>query len=262
MLIELRIAACAAMLVIAAVIDIKKREIPDKIWLGFGALGVALMIIEFALPSLFIETTQFKIMPNGSAEETTIPPATKLFGYLLGIGIIVPIAYGIYKTSLFGGADSKALIAIAVLLPAYDGMMFKLHGFSAMTVLTNALIASMSYVIYNVLKNAVEIARGRRIFEGFEESRSRKALAFTMGFRSSSEKGYLFAMEGEDEAGKRKFVFNPAEYDDFVSVSGNKSLVWVTHAMPFIVYLAIGFGITIILGDLLAVIVRGIIGSY
>jgi len=259
MLIELRIAACAAMLVIAAIIDVKKREIPDKVWLGFGALGVALIIIEFALPSLFLETT-FTLVPSGSTAVTNTAPTMKLFSYLLGIAIIVPIAYGIYKTSLFGGADSKALIAIAVLLPAYDGMMFKLHGFTAMTVLTNALIVSMSYVVYNVLKNGVEIARGRRIFEGFEESRSRKALAFTMGYRSNSEKGYLFAMEGIDESGKRKFVFNPAEYDDFVSGSGKKNLVWVTHAMPFIVYLAIGFGITIILGDLLAVIIRGIVG--
>ena len=260
MLIELRIAACAAMLIIAAIIDVKKREIPDKVWLGFGAFGVALIIIEFVLPSLFLETTPFTIVPSGSTDVTNTQSIAKLLSYLLGIGIIVPIAYGIYKTSLFGGADSKALIAIAVLLPAYDGMMFKLHGFTAMTVLTNALIVSMSYVVYNVLKNAVEIVRGRRIFEGFEESRSRKALAFTMGFRSSSGKGYLFAMEGIDESGKRKFVFNPAEYDDFVSMSGKKNLVWVTHAMPFIVYLAIGFGITIVLGDLLAVIIRGIIG--
>jgi len=258
MLIEVRIAICAAMLILAAMIDWKKREIPDKIWVGFGAVGVTLIVIEFVFPTL-IPTNSLITSPSNSLEMDKAP-ISKLFNYLLGIGIILPIAYGIYKTSLFGGADSKALIAIAVLLPAYDGMLFKLHDFVAMTVLTNALIISMSYVLYNIAKNSLEIARGKRIFEGFEESASRKALAFTMGHRSTSEKGYLFAMEGYDGSGKHKFVFNPAQYDDFVVPTEKKDPLWVTSAMPFIVFLAVGFGITIFLGDLLAVLMSGAFG--
>jgi archaeal preflagellin peptidase FlaK len=272
---QAQIAACLSMLALAAVIDIKKREIPDKIWIGFGGFGAVLLILEII----------------SAPSESSLP-----FKYLLGIGIIAPIAYAIYKTSLFGGADSKALIAIAVLIPSLDSMPFKLHDLVALTVLSNALIISMSQVVYNSARNVISIARGVHIFEGMEhESTARKLLAFAMGYRSKSPKGYLFAMEGIDESGKRRFVFNPSKYDDFVSsetsapentdtleaatvlragkgnienddgigrgaadAGNNNESTWVTPALPFIVYIAIGLVITLTVGDLMAVVMQGL----
>lgn len=245
MLIELRIAACAAMLVIAAIIDIKKREIPDKIWVGFGSFGALLAVLEFT------------VNPDGLAGTL----ADNVFLYMLGIAIIAPIAYAIYKTGLFGGADSKALIAIAVLLPTYDFMLYKIHGFTVLTVLTNALIISMSQVIINSVRNSIAVARGVRIFEGMDEGPARKALAFAMGYRSTSAVGYLFPMEGIDESGKRKFAFNPARYDEFVQEPDDASTmpakgIWVTQALPFIVYIAIGFAVTLTIGDIFGLVIR------
>lgn len=255
LLIELRIIACAIMLVLAAVIDIRKREIPDKIWLGFGGLGAVLTILEFADP-------------------TGHPP---LFNYLLGVGIVAPIAYAVYKTGLFGGADSKALIAIALLFPWFnDGVLFKFHGFTALTVLTNALLISLSQLAFNAARNLIALARGRNIFEGIEEGAARKTIAFATGYRTSSSKGYLFPMEAVDESGRRRFVFNPARYEEFVvedpeaeyvsegqqnvlegtvSTSG----IWVTQALPFIVYLAIGFALAVTIGDLFGAIIQNVI---
>jgi Flp pilus assembly protein protease CpaA len=170
MLIELRIATCAAMLVAAAIIDVRKREIPDKIWVGFGGFGALLAAIDF--------TGLAGNNPDGSSNQTA------LFGYLLGIGLITPIGYAIYKTGLFGGADSKALIAIAVILPPLSGIIpFQIHGFTALTVLTNALIISMSQLVVNAGRNLVALAKGMPIFEGIEEGTARKALAFAMGQR-------------------------------------------------------------------------------
>ncbi len=254
MFIELRIAACAAMLIVAAVIDIRKREIPDKIWLGFGGFGLLLTALEFSIQQSL----------------------TPLFSYALGIGIITPIAFLVYKTGLFGGADSKALITIAILFPWFnEGIQFKIHDFTAFTVLTNALLISMSQLAFNAVRNLMALARGRRIFDGIEESATRKALAFATGYSTSSSSGYLFPMEMIDESGKRKFVFNPARYEEFLgedieqddqsgelltaSSTSQPREIWVTQALPFIVYLAIGFALAITVGDLLGAIIRNVI---
>lgn len=221
---EIRIAACAIMLLCASIIDLKKREISDRIWIGFGGFGILLTALE---------------LNGGSAN---------MLQYVLPVGITAPIAYGIYRTALFGGADAKALITISLLLPFYD-MTFKIHGITALTVLTNATILTLTQVIYNSVRNCIEIAKGRAIFEGFEESNARKALAFMMGFRTSSPKGFSFAMESS-EGGKRKFIFHPAKYDEFVA--SNSRGIWVTPALPFVVYMALGFTFMVIFGDLLA----------
>src|SRR5437867_8697945 len=155
MLLELRITACVAMLALAAIIDVKKREIPDKIWVGFGALGALIAILQF--------TSGPDDVLFGSPLGTSA-----LFSYLLAIGIMAPIGYAVYRTGLFGGADSKALICIAILLPTYDGMLFKIHGFTALTVLTNALIISMSQLVFNFARNLISLSKGITIFEGIE----------------------------------------------------------------------------------------------
>jgi archaeal preflagellin peptidase FlaK len=249
MLIELRLAACAAMLVVAAIIDIKKREIPDKIWLGFGGLGVVLATLEFS---------------NSSTSSSL------MFKYILGIGIVCPIAYSVYKTGLFGGADSKALIAIAILFPWFnEWALFKLHGFTALTVLSNALLVSMLQLAFNATRNLIALAQGRSIFEGIDESAGRKVLALATGYRTNSLSGYLFPMETIDKSGRRKFVFNPARYEEFVveqdvcdpiftySKSQEKGM-WVTQALPFILYLAVGFALTVTVGDLLGAIIQNV----
>ncbi|MFQ5941304.1 MAG: prepilin peptidase [Nitrososphaerales archaeon] len=229
-MLEIRLVACAVMLILASIIDLKKREISDKVWIGFGGFGLLLTAIEFSSDSI------------------------DLIQYGIGIGITGPIAYVIYRTGLFGGADAKALVAIAVLLPFYD-MPLKIHGLIAFTVLTNATILTFTHVIHNIVRNAIDLARGRSIYEGFEESGARKLLAFMMGFRSNAPKGYLFAMESS-EAGRRRFRFHPAAYDEYVSPDTRN--IWVTPALPFIVYMTFGFALMIILGDLLALVFTNI----
>jgi len=225
-LLEIRLVACSVMLIIASITDLRKREISDKVWMGFGGFGLLITAVELFADSI------------------------NLLQYGIGIAITAPIAYAIYRTGLFGGADAKALVAIAVLLPFYD-MPFKIHGLTAFTVLTNATILTFVHVIHNIIRNSIDLARGISLFEGFEESGARKALAFMMGFRSDAPKGYLFAMESS-EGGRRRFKFHPAQYNEYV-VSDRKN-IWVTPALPFIVYMALGFAIMIILGDMLALV--------
>ena len=229
-MLEIRLIACAVMLVLASVMDLKKREISDKIWISFAGLGLLITAIEFSSNSI------------------------NMFQYAFGIAITAPIAYGVYRSGLFGGADAKALVAIAVLVPFYD-LPFKIHGFTAFTVLTNATILTFAHVAHNVVRNAIDLGKGKPVFEGFEESGLRKTLAFFLGFRTAAPNGYLFAMESVSD-GKRRFNFHPGSYDDYVNA--NVKNLWVTPALPFIVYMALGFLFMIMFGDLLALILTNI----
>ena len=237
MYLELRIAACACMLAIASILDLKNREIPDKLWAIFGGLGALFFILE-------LSDSSSPLREGGSIPSFMIQ-------YTLGISLMSAIGYVTYRTGLFGGADPKALVAIAVIMPAFDST-FKLHDFTALAVLTNALIASMSGMIYNVIRNAISVRKGVSIYEGIAENKMRKALAFAVGFHTNSSGKFLFPMETYDEQGRKRFMFNPSSYDEFDA--GSKSR-WVTQALPFILYIGIGFAITVFIGDLFAIMV-------
>lgn len=224
------------MLAIASILDLKNREIPDKVWAIFGGLGVVIMILELNDSSSSFRQAGLNFFD---------------IQYALGMAIMSVIGYTSYKTGLFGGADPKALIVIAAVLPTFDSV-FKLHDFAALIVLSNALIVSMSGVVFNVVKNTISMTRGIPIFEGVSETGMKKALAFAVGFYSNSSGRFLFAMEERDDKGSKRFRFNPAGYDEFETETSNR---WVTPALPFILYIGIGFAIMFFLGDLIALLV-------
>jgi archaeal preflagellin peptidase FlaK len=235
MYLELRIAVCACMLAIASILDLRNREIPDRVWAIFGGMGIVVLILELSDSS------------SPSSQSGLTPFAIQ---YSIGIALMSVIGYLTYKTGLFGGADPKALVTIAVILPFFDSE-FKLHGFTALTVLSNALVISMSGLLYNAVRNTIAVARGIPIFEGIPENKIKKALAFAVGFYSNSSGRFLFAMEERDDKGRRRFRFNPADYGEFETDSGKR---WVTQALPFILYIGIGFIATLFVGDLLALL--------
>ena len=244
-MLEIRIGLCIAMLALAAIIDLRKREIPDKIWIGFGGAGLAVVVVEL-------------LSGNGDVASNAL--GAELFRYILDIGIISAAGYGIYRSGLVGGADSKALIVVAVLLFSFRAN-YSIHDLPALTVLTNAVMLSLGHLVYNAARNLADVMRGGRIFEGFEaEGGMRKALAVVTGFRTDSRRGFLFAMEEHDESGKKKFLFNPAAYGDFVN-SEKAGRIWVTQALPFIVYITLGFLTAVFYGDLMGTIIRSAIGA-
>jgi preflagellin peptidase FlaK len=241
MYLELRVVTCACMLAIASILDIKSREIPDKVWLIFGGFGAVLTALElFDTPAS--ARTAFSIH------------------YAVGISLVSAIGYTTYKAGLFGGADPKALVAIAIILPSYGSGLFAFHDFAAISIFSNALIASTTAMMYNIVRNSLAVARGIPIFEGVNEGKMKRALAFAVGFPSSSPGRYVFEMEAIDESGNRKFRFNPASYNDFApeeqQQENNKkrTRTWVTSALPFIVYIGIGFAINLVVGDLFALL--------
>lgn len=214
----LRIALALAMLGIACASDIKKREISDWIWVVFGA--IAAILIPFS--------------PNITDEL-----------FKIGIAMIVaPISIIIWRFGLFGGADAFALIVLAALVPSASLAQGTITPF---TTLTNAVLLSIIPMLVNVTRNAVLLAIKRDIFEGFNETKKKKIIAMFVGYRAANPK---FGFSIEQKQGKYKKLnlsLQHAEYAEFCT----KQDTWITPGIPYMIFIAAGFVIQLLYGDII-----------
>ncbi|MEM2919357.1 MAG: prepilin peptidase [Candidatus Nitrosocaldus sp.] len=233
--VELNAIVCLAMLVVASAMDVRKREISDKVWIISFIVGLTIIVVGLFADhnyALMLQQHQYIVR------------------YALSIGITAPLAYIAYRGWLFGGADAKALVVISVILPFYE-MRYSIHGIPALTILTNACMLTLVHILHNISRNTIAVIKGRDIFAGFEsETRFRKVLAFMIGFIAKRPRGYLFPIEESKDDGKRVFTLSPRAYSDYVHESSRD--IWVTPALPFIVYMTIGFLLMLYVGDVLA----------
>jgi preflagellin peptidase FlaK len=172
---------------------------------------------------------------------------------IASIALAAGVSFGIYRSGLFGGADMLAVITFAGIMPLYtvvpvvsldSASIF--HPFAPLIVLTNGVIFSVAQVLANLARNAAN--RGR-LFEGLQhEPTSRKIVAMFIGHRSANPK-YAFPIE-KVVRGKRTFDFGlmPAETAEYET----RKDVWVTTATPFLLFLAAGFVMMLVAGDILA----------
>jgi len=214
-----RIILAIGMLVIATFQDLKKREVHDILWIGFGAIAAILIFLEFDNLSFIINT-------------------------LISIAIVVPFAFFFWRMGFFGGADAFALMVLSGLAP-----LITLSGgqITPITTLTNAVILSLIMLIVNVFSNLRSIIDHEKIFEGFDESSSRKAIAFFMGTWSKNPR-YSFSLQKTDGQTKKfDFSLKHAENAEFCT----KQNTWVTPGVPFLIYITAGFLVQIFFGDIL-----------
>jgi preflagellin peptidase FlaK len=128
--------------------DVKTRRVPNVVWYPLAGLGAALLVWE-ALAH--------------------VPPADALDRlYLLRVGIslgfVVPLSYLFWRLGGFGGADAKALMALAVLLPVFPTYYLPTTtlpvvrttlGVFSMTVLTNTVLLGLCYPLALTVRNAL-----------------------------------------------------------------------------------------------------------
>ena len=214
----LRIILALAMLGIACASDIKKREISDIIWIVFGA--IAAILIPF----------------SGNIIEEL---------FKIGIAMIVaPIAIIIWRVGLFGGADAFALIVLAGLVPNVSLSQGTITPF---TTLTNAVLLSIIPMLVNVTRNTILLASKHDIFEGFNESKKKKMFAMFVGYRAANPK---FGFSIEQKQGKYKklnLTLQHAEYAEFCT----KKDTWITPGIPYMIFIAVGFVIQLVYGDII-----------
>ncbi|AJM93215.1 A24 family peptidase C-terminal domain-containing protein [Nitrosopumilus piranensis] len=212
-----RILVALVMLVLASTLDLWKREIHDIFWIPFGIAAVVFVFIDDPLNNLVA----------------------------VGISlIVVPILFAMWRIGFLGGAD---FIGIAVLQTLVPFSIFSDNIVTPFTVLSNAALFSSSIFVVNLARNLIALSRNHNIFDGFNETKSRKILAMLFGHRAKNPK-FSFSIEDEHMGAKMfSFSLHHAEKTEYCT----KKDTWVSTGIPFIVFITIGFIAQIFLGDII-----------
>ena len=215
---HIRILLALVMLSSATIIDIRKREISDIMWIVFGAISGILLFFE---PDL-IEAA---------------------FG--VGFSLIVaPLVLILWRFGLFGGADALGLIVLSALAPMATLSDSAISPFS---ILVNSALLSVSPMIINFIRNSVLILRNKDIFYDFDETQSKKIFAMFLGYRSKNPK-YSFSLE--TQVGKKKKLNIALHHSDTAEYCTTPD-TWVTPGLPFMIFILGGFIIQLLFGDVI-----------
>lgn len=140
----------------AALRDIRTRRVPNWVWYVLGGLGVVLLVADLV-----------RLAPFGDSFGRF-----ELIRISLSLGVVIPLAYGFWRLGGFGGADAKALMALAVLFPTYPAYyppptLFgvdlppvlpaepTLVGVFSLTVLTNTVLVGVLFPLALTVRNAL-----------------------------------------------------------------------------------------------------------
>ncbi len=218
------------MLLLVSFLDLRYREIPDKIWIPFGSLGLVFILLDAT-------------SPNGSFSPFLIA---------LSVGLTGAIAFGTYYLGFYGGADAKALLTLSIIMPLFPTES-SFHPFTALATLSNSLLLTLSVPAFMFVRNLLSLARRRKIFLGFEqEGLLSKIIVMFLGYRARRANGFVFRLEKELN-GSKKFDFAINRVDDEYA-RGND--LWVTPGLPLLVFITVGFFFLFFVGDLIFLIIR------
>jgi len=209
----------------ASYTDIKTRRASNILWIIMGVIGAILLIIQYF-------TTGFE----------------NLY-YLLFIPIMIGLVYVLFQLRLiFGGADAKALMAIAILvpiepaigqIPVWKGGVMPFSWSIFANSLVVFILIPISLFIYNITKKNIQFPFA---FIGYK-----------MSVQKAKEK-FVWPLE-KLENGKRKFIFMPKDFDAQEELAefekNNITEIWVTPKIPFMIPLLFGFILAFIFGDIL-----------
>jgi len=217
-IIHIRILLALVMLSSATIIDIRKREVSDLMWIIFGVIAGILIFFE----------------PN-------------LIEAAFGVGfslIVAPLVLILWRFGLFGGADALGLIVLAALAPMATLSDSAISPFS---ILVNSALLSVSPMILYFIRNSILILRNQDIFHDFEETKSKKIFAMFLGFRSKNPK-YSFSLERQ--VGKKKRLNIALHHSDTAEYCTTPD-TWVTPGLPFMIFILGGFIIQLLFGDVI-----------
>ena len=257
-----------AFLLYASWSDYKTREVSNRVWMLFAPSALLLSIVELLLYE---------------------PSRLSLFG--LSFGVTVVIAFILFYSGGFGGADSKALMCIALALPFAPTTLFTpilalgvsplAQNIFPLTIFSNSvLVAAFSGVALLFYNLFWRIKTGKKVFEGTLASEPfwKKVLVLITGYRVSvaklQAKWHIYPMEditeenGEDPA-KRKLVVVPKDEgrDEIVArlskaVDAGKidANVWATPGLPMLIFVTVGLIIALLFGDIVWLLVSFALG--
>ena len=122
----------------AAIRDIRTRRLPNRIWPPLYAFGALLLVWESA-----------RLWPFAGLDGRLF-----LVQAAISLLFVAPLGYAFWYLGAFGGADAKALIALAVLFPTFPAyevagatlpLVETQIGVFSLTVLTNTVLLALAY---------------------------------------------------------------------------------------------------------------------
>jgi len=227
----LRLIIGTLLLTYASYTDAKTRRAPNILWIIMAVVGVVLLSIQY-LDGGFLN-----------------------IWYLFFIPAMIALMYLFFQMRLlFGGADAKALMALAILVPIQPILLndqlpvWTSFMPGSWIIFANAvilfLLIPISLLLYNIGK------------------RNLKFPHCLLGYVSTVEKAkqkYVWPLE-KIKDGKRKLMYMPKTFDVDEELAAFEkqgiSEIWVTPKIPFMIPLLIGFIVSFFLGDLLLQLVR------
>lgn len=236
----IRLFVGVSLLGFASYTDWRWRRAPNVLWTIMAVIGVLLLAMEAALDWRGLLAR---------------------WPYLAGALVLIALVYALWCFGLIaGGADAKALMAIAILLPfpitLADGvppLASPLPG--GFTVLGNSLIAFMlvpvSFLVWNVAHGDL---RPPHLFLGMKTR------------AADVRRGHQWPMEVVDETGTRHtklFASRMSDQDIDATFARVQALgderVWVSPKIPFMIPILAGFILAFLAGDLLLGVMQAIV---
>jgi preflagellin peptidase FlaK len=221
----LRLIVGISILGYASYTDIKTRRASNILWIIMGIIGAILLIIQYF----------------------TVPFQNIMV--LIFIPIMIGLVYVLFQMRLlFGGADAKAIMAIAILLPLQPIInQFPIWGQSYMPaswiVFSNSLIIFLFIPIFLLIYNLTQ--RNIKLPHAF--------LGYKMKLQKAREK-FVWPLE-KIQDGKTKLIIRPKEFDAEEEFNEFEKQgiteIWVTPKIPFMIPLLVGFICSFIFGDIL-----------
>lgn len=240
----IRIALCAVMLVYSSIMDLRSREVSNWTWVAFAPIGAILDIYE----TLYLKITD---------------PVLYL---IVPVSLSAVLAFAFFYLGLYGGADAKAFITVAILVPYHPHLITPYLGtFSPvypLTVFTDSAIMAGLFALLLLVRN---IAWGLRtkneMFKGLEKEPLWKkglVLLSCIKVEAGNLKGppYEYPAEVIADSG-RKLRLMPNTNDDEAATAMFKQLVeevglkevWVSPTLPFLLFISLGFFSSLLFGD-------------
>jgi len=264
-----RITLSLVVLFYASWSDYKTREVSNRVWTIYAPIALLLSITEILLYEQDI--------------------LLKLALYGLSFGVTAIFAIALFYSGGFGGADSKALMCIALALPFSTQMLFTplipsgvsplSQNLFPITIFSNSVLFAAASGLYMLLRNFVKrVSTGRKLFEGSlgNESIGKKLVVLITGYRvpisKLKEKWHVYPMEDIETIGdqiNRKLVVVPrdegrneiverlSKAKDTGKISDS---VWATPGLPMLIFVTIGLIVALLFGDLVWILISYVLG--
>jgi preflagellin peptidase FlaK len=203
-------------LLYASVLDIKYREVDSRLWKLIIAIGSLLILAD-----VFLTKNPRLLLP---------------FTIILFIAVV--FSFSLDYFGLMGAGDAKLIIGLGAMFPFLPKGNFILPTFF-LSVFTNAILLGLLINLWVFVLN-IKHLRDVRHFNEFVR-------LFGAYKKDANEVGQFEAVLDE---GKLFLGTKNAEFGRGV----REGEVWVSYALPFVVFMTIGFLISVSYGDAIAII--------